>query len=274
MADLSASVNANLAGTPAPAADPAVSSFDTSEAESILSGLDPSQPVAPATVTQQQTPPDTVTSQENQQPTLTAEQIETLRAQLAKPTEETPKSEYTFSDDYVSADAKFKESTGMDLGSAISEYMQGRFGVSLEQAVQSVQATSTYVQQREGLDKVDQDMSQLKATWGNNYDVYFKLAQEEFAKLPDGPEKRGLDSVLGAQILLNNALTNKKNSNGLARSPVTPSANNFGTSPKNVTVGQQPTLRFSQLVNMSDADYNSPEVQHAIASGLVFDDLQ
>lgn len=274
MADLSATVNANLAASQASAVETVPSSFDTSEADNILSGLEPGT-VAPTVVPQQVTEP--VTSQETQQaaPTLTTEQLEALRAQLAPTTtEESPKSEYTFSDDYVSADAKFKETTGLDLGTAIDKYMQGRFGVSLEDAVQSVQYTSTYVQQRQGLDQVDQATSQLKATWGNNYDVYINLAKEEYAKLPEGDLKKSLDNAQGAQLLLDRALLNKNNPTGLARSPVTPSANNFGTAPKNVTVGQQPTLRSSQLLNMSDAEFYSPDIQNAIMSGLVFDDIQ
>lgn len=256
--------------------------FDTSEADALLGGADVPTvaETVPQQTQQQQVPQQT---QQQQQVQFTPEQIAQIRQQLGvqqqvpqqtqvlqqQPTEQA----INYSDNYVAANAKFKEQTGLDFGQAIDEYMQAVVGMPLKETIQTVQDMSSYINKRQELDQVQIVSEQLRSEWGNNYDSFLKIASAEFDKLPQQTpqqlafKKSFINNPEGAKFLLDRALQSQGTNTVAARAPVQYNPYNAPSPMSAVTNGNQPQLRMSEILSMTDAQYGSPQVQRALDQG-------
>lgn len=246
--------------------------FDTSEADAILGGATPNESTPVDQIGIIPLEEDKPSDDKNFQ--LTPENIASLRKELGlddnapAPTEDGVQ----FGQDYVDANEKFKASTGLNFGDAIDKYMQATVGMDLKSTIETVQQMSAYINKRQGLDAIDQQKLELQGEWGTNFDTYFQLAQQQYSTLSDDVKQK-IDALgtEGAKLLLDRAL----------RTTNVPQivANPFGTlrsstSPQQtVTVGQQPTLRLSEIIRMPPEKYNSSEVQQALATGNFIRDI-
>lgn len=273
-------VNQNTAATDS--IDNPLSNFDTSEADAVLAGI----PVESAAQTVKQSlAGETQTEQPPQQIQFTPEQIEVLRQQLnvnqaTDPLQQPVDSQQAivpnYSEAYTAANGKFKESTGLEFGQAIDEYMVATVGTNLKDTIGLVQSMSQYISERQGHDAIEQSTNELRGVWGNNFDANMQLARAEFDKLPEQTQeqkafKKSLNNSQGAQLLLARALQNGQNT-AVARTPV--QYNPFSSqSPQNalVTNGNQPQLRMSEILQMTDAQYRSEEVQQKLRLGVIDD---
>lgn len=260
--------------------DPLVN-FDTSEADAVLSGL-PTD--SPAQSVPQNMPGEQTQQPEQKQLQFTPEQIASIRQQLgvtAQPNLQQPVDDQQatvpqYTEQYTQANSKFKDSTGLEFGQAIDEYMTAVVGTNLKDTIELVQSMSSYIKQRQSHDVIEQATNELRGEWGNNFDANMQLARAEFDKLPEKTTqqkqfKQSLNNSAGAKLLLAQALQNPSN-NAVARTAV--QYNPFSSqSPQNalVTNGNQPQLRMSDVMKMSDAQYNSLEVQQKLQLGVVDD---
>ena len=256
--------------------------FDTSEADAVLGGAD--VPTVAETVPQQAEQQQVPQQTQQQQVQFTPEQIAQIRQELAarqqipqqtqqqvpqQPTEQV----INYSDNYVTANAKFKEQTGLDFGQAIDEYMQAVVGMPLKETIQTVQDMSSYINKRQELDQVQIVSEQLRSEWGNNYDSFLKIASAEFDKLPQQTpqqlafKKSFINNPEGAKFLLQRALQSQGTNTVAARAPVQYNPYNAPSPMSAVTNGNQPQLRMSEILSMTDAQYGSPQVQRALDQG-------
>lgn len=263
--------------TPAAEAPDPLANFDTSEADSVLSGLPSESPAETITQETQEQPA------QQQEQKFTPEQVESIRSQLALNKQlEQPKDDQqavvpTYTEQFTQANTKFKESTGLEFGQAIDEYMVSTVGTNLKDTIELVQSMSSYISERQGHDAIEASTAELRGTWGNNFDANMQLARAEFDKLPEQtPQQKAFKSSLnnsaGANLLLAQALQNSGQNTAVARTPV--QYNPFSSqSPQNtvVTNGNQPQLRMSEIMKMSDAQYGSVEVQQRLQLGVLDD---
>lgn len=252
--------------------------FDTSEADAILGGIETQQTPPQVQQQQQQQPAQQQTQQQVQ---LTPDQISSLRQQLQVqqqvPNQQqsqtsTDTTDLTYSDSYINANSKFKEQTGLDFGAAIDEYMVATVGMPLKETIQTVQDMSAYINQRQQTDVIEQATTELRTDWGNNYDAYMKIARDEYDKLPQQTAqqyqfKQSLNNAQGAKLLLAQALQNQGANTAVARTPVQYNPFNAPSPAATVANGHQPQLRMSEILSMNDQQYNSAQVQQALALG-------
>lgn len=248
--------------------------FDTSEADAILSGVDPTPDStvveASPTTAEQQTEQQ---SQQQNQLSVTEQIRQELKTQLGIK-EESNTDGVEYSQDYITANEKFKDSTGLDFGAAIDQYMQAQVGMGLKDTIETVQQMSSYINQRQTLDAIDQQKIELQSEWGSNFDTYFQLAQDQYSKLSDDLKSK-VDALgaEGARMLLAKSLSTGIPNKGVASTPL--SQLKSMTSPqRTVTVGQQPMLRHSEIVKMPKDQYYSREVQEALMTGNYIKDIQ
>lgn len=266
------SVNTNLSGNQQGADKLDLNiNFDTSEADSILGGVDVI-PSPQQQVQQSEQPQQT----QQQQTQFTPEQINTLRQQLqAQPQtpQETQQPEgIVYSDNFINANTKFKEQTGLDFGAAIDEYMKSTVGMPLKETIEVVQSMSEYINQRQQIDVIEQANNELKSEWGQNYQTYIDIARAEYDKLPQETQqqvqfKQSLNNAQGAKLLLAKALQNQGTGTAMARMPVQYNPLNTPSPTSTVTHGQQPQLRLSEILQMTDAQYAANNVDYYLSLG-------